>query len=105
MTINSHRALDCQPWALLALKDLPSSYYVALDFAETHNQVPGSWGFDFDDDKDGIWYEGTGQMSTAYMLTGQGSKARDVLNEIDSGRAASGGMYATNVETLTNRFR
>ncbi|PXF59348.1 MAG: hypothetical protein C4B58_03270 [Deltaproteobacteria bacterium] len=104
MTINLHRALDCQPWTLLALQDLPSSYYVALDFAEMHNQVPGTWGFDFDDDKDGIWYEGTGQMATAYMLTGQESKAGNVLNEIVGGRAPSGGMYATNVVTMTTGF-
>lgn len=101
VTINPHRALDCQPWALLALKDLPRSYEVALQFAERFHRVPGAWGFDFDDDQDGIWFEGTAQMATAYMLTGQEDKAAKVLSVVVGGRAPSGGMYATNVAMLT----
>jgi hypothetical protein len=86
---------------LLALKDLPRSYEVALQFAERFHRVPGAWGFDFDDDQDGIWFEGTAQMATAYMLTGQEDKAAKVLSVVVGGRAPSGGMYATNVAMLT----
>jgi hypothetical protein len=101
VTTNTHRTLDCQPWTLLALKGLPKRYQVALNFAEANNRLPGTWGFDFDGDQDGIWYEGTAHMATAYMLTGQEEKAGHVLSEILGGRACSGGMVATNVGVLT----
>jgi hypothetical protein len=86
---------------LLALKGLPKSHHVALNFAEAYNRLPGTWGFDFDGDQDGIWYEGTAHMATAYMFTGQEEKAEDVLSELLGGRAPSGGMYATNIGVLT----
>jgi len=106
---------DAQPWTLLAFLDLDSNYWRGLTFNENNSQYPGSWGYDFNCNMapwdtthpDGIWYEGTGQMATAYMFIGENATASNVLNEIVRGRASSGAMYAVGpegVESLSTGF-
>lgn len=95
---------DCQSWTLLAFRDLPTNYWEGLTFNEDVNRIPGTWGFDFSSDKDGIWYEGTGQMALAYVLTGQESKYDLTLAEIQKMRAPSGAIYAADKEYITTGF-
>lgn len=96
--------LDVQEWTLLSLLDLPDSYQAGLTYAENNHKIPGIWGFDFNTDRDGIWYEGTSQMATVYMLTGQEEKAGNVISTINVGRAPSGALYASNIDGLTTGF-
>ena len=44
-----------------------------LGWAEQHcyTQADGFKGFDFNDDKDGVWFEGTAQMAVAYQMAGK----------------------------------
>jgi hypothetical protein len=58
--------LDVQAWSLLALAPAPP-HPNALDCAEQNhlNTSDGFTGFDFNNDKDGVWFEGTAQMAVA----------------------------------------
>ncbi|MEN6314994.1 MAG: hypothetical protein ABFD25_12190 [Clostridiaceae bacterium] len=96
--------LDTQTWTILSILDLPYSYQAGLTYAEGHHKLDNSWGFDFNTDKDGIWYEGTSQVATAYMLTEQEDKAGDVLSVINAGRASNGALYASDIGGLTTGF-
>jgi hypothetical protein len=61
--------------------------------------------FDFNMDKDGMWFEGTGQMATGYMLIGNESKANSVMTAIaNNGKQADGGVWAANKNQLTTGF-
>jgi hypothetical protein len=95
--------LDIQAWALLSLKDEePEKYRKALDYAETNLRVGG--GFDYNDDLDGIWYEGTAQMATAYWGTGQQSKWQEIVEFLVGKRDVSGGFFAADTDNLTTGF-
>ena len=62
--------LDVQAWAVLALPEVLSIHPDLLTCPETHHQTSsaGFTGFDFNNDKDGVWFEGTAQMATAYAF-------------------------------------
>jgi hypothetical protein len=62
------------PWPLLGVVDPPEAWRRALSCATTRLGVPG--GFDFNDDRDGLWVEGTAQAALAY---------RSVQNEATAG--------------------
>lgn len=94
--------VDAQAWTPLALKDLARPYWQCLDYAERNHRVEA--GFDFNQDRDGVWYEGTAQMALAYQETGQPEQAKQVLAMLAAGKVPSGGMPTTNRETLTTGF-
>jgi len=56
--------VDIQAWGVLGMG---SKYYPALEWAKAHclTQDNGFLGFDFNDDLDGVWFEGTAQMALA----------------------------------------
>lgn len=91
-------AFDVQMWALL-LPDAPSKWKDAVHYAESHYRVPG--GFDFNDDRDGLWLEGTAQAALAYRTVGDDAKADAVLTTIDGQFAASGYVFATREARIT----
>lgn len=72
--------LDIQAWSVLAFK----SYFNALKWAEKYcyTECDGFQGFDFNTDKDGIWFEGTAQITLAYIVDNQKDKANKFLNEL-----------------------
>jgi hypothetical protein len=63
-----------------------------------------SSGFDFDSDKDGVWWEGTGQMQVALRMLGERKSAADVLEAMRAGRGADGSMVAASKDGLTTGF-
>ena len=81
--------LDAQTWGLLALEDT-ARYGRAIVWAtencsvseicsDTCGQLSG---FDFNPDKNGIWWEGTAQMVVAYQFLGDTAQANNYLNEL-----------------------
>ena len=68
-------------------------------WAEAHHGVAG--GFDFNDDRDGVWTEGTAQAALTYRAFGMSDKAQALLTEIAKTRHSSGYLYATRSEKLT----
>jgi hypothetical protein len=69
--------LDTQSWSVLALRDRPTIPQ-ALGCAEMNHVASsdGFTGFDFNNDRDGVWFEGTAQMAVAYALAGQQDDAK-----------------------------
>jgi hypothetical protein len=97
--VKTRTGLDAQLWPLLAVPDAPPEWARALAWAEGHHGVDG--GFDFNDDRDGVWLEGTAQAALVYRLAGQAEKYNAVLRLVASHRGPSGYVFATSRETLT----
>jgi len=95
-TISS--GLDAQLWPLL-IADAPADWRRALDFAHRVHGVPG--GFDFSDDRDGLWVEGTAQAALVLKRIGRASEAEHLLQEIARQRSPGGYLYATREERIT----
>jgi len=103
ITINKDTIpLDIQAWAILALKNESKPYWKALEYAEKHMKVGN--GFDFNQDKDGIWYEGTAQMALAYYSTNQKSNWNNLTTFLKTSQDKSGGIFASNKNGLTTGF-
>ena len=75
--------LDAQSWSLLAL-GVDSRTSQAIAYAGAHHQATwGSYdGFDFNEDRDMPWPEGTGQMVVAYRTLGEDANAQQFLEEL-----------------------
>lgn len=68
--------LDVQAWSVLAIPDSATTL-LSIQCAETNhlNTHDGFSGFDFNEDRDGVWFEGTAQMVVAYALLGRATSA------------------------------
>jgi hypothetical protein len=93
--------LDAQLWPLL-LADAPETWRASLRYVEEHHAVSG--GLDFNDDRDGIWWEGTAQAALAYRAVGRVADADRLLSAIDEQFAPSGFIWATSGLRLTTGF-
>ena len=74
---------DVQAWGLLALGNLPK-YGQGLTWVERncYVQADGFKGFDFNNDKDGVWFEGTAHMVAAYQMAKNITGADLFLSEL-----------------------
>jgi hypothetical protein len=93
ITINkSALPADVNTWAIIAL-GTPDKYKAALDWVENNCYVQcpedGFKGFDFNDDRDGVWFEGTAHTVLAFQATGQSDKANIFLNELQRAQASA----------------
>lgn len=108
VTINqSNIPLDIQPWAVLAL----GNYETSLQWAEDNCYLvsDGFEGFDFNTDKDGIWFEGTAQMVIGYQVTNQLTESNRFLSKLRSAQQsainANGlGIVAASHDGVTTGF-
>jgi hypothetical protein len=79
--------LDAQCWGLMALNEV-SMYGAGITWAEMNCKVDpcpqgcGFRGFDFNDDKDGVWFEGTAHMCIAYQIKNEIDKSDEFMAEI-----------------------
>lgn len=92
-------ALDTQLWPLIALSATPPEWKSALTCAERRLGVAG--GFDFNDDRDGLWTEGTAQAALIYRVLGRQSEAGALLDTISAESSPSGWLYATREARLS----
>ena len=60
--------LDVQAWSVLALEGILDQHPLLFACPEREHAVfhHGFAGFDFNEDRDGVWFEGTGHMALAY---------------------------------------
>lgn len=93
-----HLALDTQLWPHL-LADAAPAWSVSLGCVEQHFAVAG--GYDFDNDRDGLWIEGTAQAALTFRATGQKARAEALLDGLRLHRAADGWLTATPAPRLT----
>lgn len=68
--------LDTHSWNVLAVPDVLTRHPRLLDCPEHYHrtQSDGFDGFDFNDDHDGVWFEGSAQMAVAYAFAGVDSR-------------------------------
>ncbi|MCQ4163557.1 hypothetical protein [Tahibacter harae] len=91
-------ALDVQWWAQM-LPGAPKNWRRALRYAERVHAVGA--GFDFNDDRDGEWLEGTAQAALAYRIAGEPAAAQRCLSEVARQFSPGGYVYATREPRIT----
>ena len=91
-------SLDAQLWPLL-LRDAPRRWQRALGYAERAHGVDG--GFDFNDDRDGLWVEGTAQAALVYQATGRVGDAHRLRREVAAEVSPGGLLWATRRSRIT----
>lgn len=91
-------ALDVQWWSQL-LPGAPSEWRRAMAYAERRHGVDA--GFDFNDDRDGEWIEGTAQAALAYRVAGRQDDAQRRLVEIAAQFSPGGYVFATREQRIT----
>jgi len=109
VTINkSNIPLDIQAWVIMAFGE---KYKRAIEWVENNCYVgaDGFKGFDFNNDKDGIWFEGTAHMVIAYQILGEETKADTYLKELEKAQkgaqnANGKGLVAASHDGLTTGF-
>jgi len=74
---------DVNTWGLMALGEI-EKYKEGIEWVENncYVEMDGFKGFDFNDDRDGIWFEGTAHMVIAYQILGNKTNANLYLNEL-----------------------
>jgi hypothetical protein len=94
-----HLALDTLLWPLLAVSDAPAAWRQAMHGAESRLSVPG--GFDFDNDRDGLWVEGTAQAALTLRSLGRERKAAALLDGLATQISPSGYLFATREKRIS----
>jgi len=97
-TNRANSGLDAELWPLL-LADAPAEWQGALTYAEKqHAARPG---FDFNDDRDGVWWEGTAQAALVYRALGRSEKADRLLKALSRRFSPGGLLWATDAARIT----
>ena len=103
-TINrATSGLDAQLWPLL-LPDAPQEWQAALGYAERAHGIRANnavVGFDFNDDRDGLWLEGTAQAALVYRYLGRSDDARRMFATIAQHISPGGYVWATREAKIT----
>jgi hypothetical protein len=104
--------LDVHAWSLLSFRDA-KRFGPAVEWAAKNCRVPLGpkvAGYDFDTDRDAVWWEGTGQMCVAFRFLGKHAEADAALHALRSEgvvkmpHPAHGGVYAASRDGLTTGF-
>lgn len=84
-TINTDiYALDPNSWGIQAFYPELGEYTAAATWAENNcaTTCDDFWGFDFNTDRDGVWFEGTAQMGVAYRCLSNFAMADKCIAEL-----------------------
>jgi len=107
----NHLPVDVQAWSALALPGTLALHPQVLSSADTNQgtQSDGAVGYDFNNDKDGVWFEGTAQMSVALAHAGQADAARVIRENLARYRASApfgdgGGIVAATHDGVSTGF-
>ncbi len=94
--------LDAQAWGVLLLG---KQYVGALDYAERRLRVGKGYDFSLSaDGLDGVWFEGTSQMATAYRKMGNKAWSDQLITYVSKSSTRTGGGYAADRNGLTTGF-
>lgn len=93
-----NHGLDVQLWPLL-LSHAPSAWKASVSSAE--RAFGTKKGFDFNDDRDGTWLEGTAQAALVYRALGREAEAERLFSTIDAQFSPGGLIWASDIPKLT----
>jgi hypothetical protein len=97
--------LDCNTWALLALQDEFQEAKQVMDFVEQNMRVNNTKGYDFNDDRDGVWFEGTAQVALSYLLAADNvDKYNEIITYLNECALQDGSIYSANKDNITTGF-
>lgn len=104
--------LDTQTWSILSLRSGIRGRYTTLLNCMMNNHKTtkdGFTGFDFNTDRDGVWFEGSGQAAVAYTMAGRPSEAIVLREMLRSAQAKTingdtKGTQAVSHDGLTTGF-
>lgn len=103
--------LDVQAWVVQAVATVLTTHPGVLACADANHALStdGAEGFDFNDDKDGVWFEGTGQMAVSLAIAGRAADAAAARQELQRVQATAplgkpGGLWAASRDALTTGF-
>lgn len=110
-TISNQLPVDVQAWSVLALPNTLALHPQVLQCAEQNhrNMHDGFSGFDFNNDKDGVWFEGTAQMAVAYAAAAQSIMVESLRGELRRAQMTppfgdGNGVVAASHEGLSTGF-
>jgi hypothetical protein len=102
---------DVQSWSVLAVPELLALHPGVLDCVEAHHVTTdqGFTGVDFNEDKDGVWFEGSGQLAVAYEQATELPQAQALRSMLAQAQATAPfgdgfGIAAASREGLTTGF-
>jgi len=91
--------LDANTWAILALGDQFPHGVAVMEAVEEHMGVAS--GFDFNEDKDGVWFEGTAQAALAYRQLGHTTRYAELLAYLNANQVSDGSLPAADRDGVT----
>ncbi|MDR0986186.1 MAG: hypothetical protein LBL98_00620 [Ruminococcus sp.] len=94
--------LDCNTWAILALGEDFTDGEAVLAAVEKNFAVGG--GYDFNTDRDGVWFEGTAQVALAYKAIGNEAKYKEILAFLKKNTGKNGSITAADRDYITTGF-
>ena len=94
--------LDSNTWAILALGNEFKDGAKVMAFVE-ENMATGQ-GYDFNTDKDGVWFEGTAQVALAYKRIGNIKKYEEIMTYLNANVLPDGSLPAADRDGLTSGF-
>ena len=93
--------LDPNTWAVLAMPDFPDRERV-MEFVESNMRL--GEGYDFNDDRDGIWFEGTAQCAVVYHILGNNERSDAILSYLLENMAADGSITSADRDMVSTGF-
>jgi hypothetical protein len=105
-TNRGNAGLDAQLWPPL-LMDAPAAWQGSIHHAEQAHGVASQnvlVGFDFNDDRDGVWWEGTAQAALLYRALGRTQDADRLFAAMIDQFSPGGMIWATDSAQITTGF-
>lgn len=99
----SQSGIDSELWPIMAVPKFRARADHVLDWVDRHYAVDG--GFDFNDDRDGIWLEGTAQAALAFEIAGHRARSDALLDTIGAELSPESLVYATSGPELTTGLK
>lgn len=94
--------LDCNTWAILALKSKTPDLAETLGFIENNFAI--GQGYDFNADRDGVWFEGTAQAALVYKISGNNVKYAQILKYLEESMNSDGSITAADRDKISTGF-
>lgn len=85
--------IDAELWPVIAVPEFRGRTEKIFDWIDRRYQVAG--GYDFNEDRDGVWLEGTAQAALVFHLAGREARAETLFATIASQIGPDGLVYAT----------
>jgi hypothetical protein len=95
--------IDTNTWSVLTLGGSDIPFDKVMAFVDKSFAV--GEGYDFNNDRDGVWFEGTAQAALAYMKLGVESRYKSLLAFLNTSAAPDGSITAADRDGVSTGFK